>query len=190
MSSCGARFLTLVAIENAERNIDAKADKGLDVRALAAQVQTESRIGGAVGYSEPVVRPGLVHALYCRPQVWPVVERHLPEFLQRGRKIGEIEWPGDVQFLHRRLIVEQCAELDLSRAQVNEGGLHIGFELHALQFQAVEIDLSDVAGLEAIAADGERAIVELKALARDASTAFCWSTCTKAVRRSKSRFRS
>ena len=58
-------------------------------------------------------------------------------------------------------------QLDLGGPQVDQGGLHIGFELDALYLQAVEVDLCDIAGLEAVAADFKEAIVELEARARD-----------------------
>ncbi len=45
--------------------------------------------------------------------------------------------------------------------------MHVGFELDALQLQAVEIDLGDIAGFVAVAADGERAVVEIQTLACD-----------------------
>ena len=70
--------------------------------------------------------------------------------------------PAHVQLLDRRAIVEQHLKLDLGGAQVDQGGLHVGFELDALQLQAVEVDLCDIAGFVAVAAHGERAVVEIQ----------------------------
>ena len=110
--------------------------------------------------------------MYRRPQVRPGVECVLPEFLQRGQDLRVVESPADVQLLDRRAIVEQRLKLDLSRAQVDQGSLHVGFELDALQLQAVEVHLGDIAGLVAVAADSEHAVVELQAFARDRQHGF------------------
>ena len=48
------------------------------------------------------------------------------------------------------MVVEQCQQVDFCGAQVDEGGLQIGFVLETLEFKAVEIDLGDIAGLKAV----------------------------------------
>ncbi len=110
--------------------------------------------------------------LYRRAQVGAGVKRVLAQLLQRGEDFLEVEWPGDVQFLDRSAIVEQHLKLDLGGAQVDEGGLHVGFELYALQLQAVEVHLGDIAGFEAVAAHGKRAVVEIETLACDGEHGF------------------
>jgi hypothetical protein len=47
----------------------------------------------------------------------------------------------------------------MSWSAKSNGGLHVRFVLHALQFQSVEIDLRDIAGVEAIVADLEHVVV-------------------------------
>ena len=86
--------------------------------------------------------------------------------------------------------LSSSAKLDLGGAQVDQGSLHVGFKLNALQLQPVEVHLGDVAHLQAVAADFEHAIVVFRLSRVTTSTAFCCSTCTKAARRSKSRLRS
>ena len=78
---------------------------------------------------------------------------------------AEIERPGDVELLHRGAVVEQHQELDLGRAHAGFRGLDVGFELNALQLQAVQVHAGDVAGLETVAAHGQQAVVVGQALA-------------------------
>ena len=99
-------------------------------------------------------RSALVSSAFCR----------IPP---RDQNLRVIERPDDVQLLDRRAVVEQRLELDLSRAQVDQGSLHVGFELDALQLQAVEVHLRDIARLVPVAAHSEHAVIELEALARD-----------------------
>ena len=61
--------------------------------------------------------------------------------------------------LDGRTVVHQRQKLDFGRSQVGFGGLHIGFELDALQFQAVQVHLCDVAGLEPVAAHHQQPVV-------------------------------
>ena len=81
------------------------------------------------------------------------------EFVERQDLFGEFERPGDVELLDGRAIVEQRQQLNLGGSQVDQRGLQIGFELHALEFQAVQIDLGDVAGFESLAAYPQQAVV-------------------------------
>ena len=77
------------------------------------------------------------------------VQRDVPEFLERPQLFAEIEPPGDVELLDRRAVVHKHQKLDLGRPQIHRRGFEVGFELNPLQFQAVQIHLGDVAGLEA-----------------------------------------
>ena len=85
-------------------------------------------------------------------QVGPGGQRALAKFLQAGQRLGEVEGAGDIELIHGSAVVEQREELDLSRAHVDRGGLDIGFVLHALQFETVQVHPRNVAGLEAVAA--------------------------------------
>ncbi len=59
----------------------------------------------------------------------------------------EIERTVDVELLHRRAVIQQRQKLNLRRTQIDLRGLHIGLELDALQLQANQIHLRDVARL-------------------------------------------
>ena len=60
--------------------------------------------------------------------------------------------------LDRRAIVQQRQKLDLGGAQIHFRGLHIGFELHALQLQPIEIHLRDIAGFISVATDCQHVV--------------------------------
>ena len=57
------------------------------------------------------------------------------------KRIGKIEGPVDVELLHRRAVVQQLQQLNLGRAQIDDGRLEFRLVLHAQQLDAVEIDL-------------------------------------------------
>src|ERR1019366_763409 len=117
----GAQFLTLIAIENAERKSHAEPDVV---------------IGGGF-------------------QVGASVERDLAEIVEGLDLFGKFVGAGDVELFDGRAIVEQGEHLNLGSAQADFGGLQVGLVLHALQLEAVEIDLGNVSGVEALAADFE-----------------------------------
>ena len=85
-------------------------------------------------------------------------------YFNRLREFVEIEWADDIQPVDRRVVVEQRAKLDFRGAQIDQGGLRVGFKLNALQLQAIEVDAGDVPHLQALAADIEHAIVISEAL--------------------------
>ena len=72
--------------------------------------------------------------------------------------VDEIERAGDIELLDRRPIVQQGQKLDLGRAQIHRGRFEVGLELDALQLQAIEVHLGQIARLEAVAIHGELAI--------------------------------
>src|SRR5262249_2984013 len=100
-------------------------------------------------------------------------ERRLTQFVERSCRRDEVVWARDVELLdRRRLIVEQPEELDLRGSQVHLGGLNVGFVVHALELQAVEIELCDVAGLESRAAKREHLVVARKVVRRERTERF------------------
>ena len=64
------------------------------------------------------------------------------------------------------LVVQQLQQLDLGRAQVDDGCLQLRLILHAQQLDAIQVDLRNVAGLEAIAADVDDLVVVVKVVLR------------------------
>jgi hypothetical protein len=67
--------------------------------------------------------------------------------------------PDHIELLDRRAVVEKLQKLNLGGAQVDDGGLNLRLVLHAQQLDAVQVDLGDVAGVEAVAADLDDVVV-------------------------------
>ena len=88
-------------------------------------------------------------------QVRPRIQRLRAHLFHRRDALREVEWPAHVEAVHQGPVVEQVQQLYLGGAQIDLRRLQIGFVLHPLQLQAVQIHLRDVAHLEAVAADGQ-----------------------------------
>ena len=69
------------------------------------------------------------------------------------QRIGKIKWPGHVELFHRGVVVEQLKKLNFCRTQIDDSRLNLRLVLDAQQLDAVEIDLGNVSGFEAVAAD-------------------------------------
>ena len=93
---------------------------------------------------------GLLNRLQRRLQVRPRSQRRIAIGVQRLQIIAEIEWTCHVELVDRRAVVEQLQELNLGGAQIYDRGFNLRLVLHAQQFDAVQIDLADGAGLEAL----------------------------------------
>src|ERR1019366_1043739 len=117
------------------------------------------RMGLAVGNRQFVIGLGFVHSLDGGLQVGPRVQSRLPELVAWRQLVVEVVGPSHVDLFNRSSVVEQRQQLDLCVFQVLLGGLQIGFILHLLQFQPVEIDLRNVAGAEASSTDIEHVVV-------------------------------
>ena len=109
---------------------------------------------------------GQFHVLHGSLQVRPRFQGDVPEFLEGRKLVGEIERPGDVESLDRRPVVQEHQELDLGRAKIHHRRFEVGFELDALQLQAIQIHLRQVAGLEALAIHVEFAVPVVQVLLR------------------------
>ena len=70
----------------------------------------------------------------------------------------------DIELLDRRPVVQQGQKLDLGRAQIHRGHFEVGLELDALQLQAIEVHLGQVARLEAIAIHRQLAVPVIQVL--------------------------
>ena len=110
-----------------------------------------------VGSVEPLAIASLWFVFDCSIawiaalQVGTRIERCLVKVVERLQVVGEIERPGYIELIDRRAVVQQLQQLDLCRAQVDDRRLDLRLILHAQQFDAVQIDLCQVAGLEAVA---------------------------------------
>ncbi len=121
-------------------------------------VEGEGGIGGTVGDGQLVIDPGLVDGLRGGLQIGAGIHRQVAKLVQRHDPVGEVEGAGDVELVHRRALVQQLQQLDLGGAQVDLRRLVVGFVLHALQLQALQVQLGDIAGGQAIAGDGQFAV--------------------------------
>jgi hypothetical protein len=61
---------------------------------------------------------------------------------------------------------KQLQQLNLRRAQIDQRRLQFRLILHALQLDAVQIDLGDIAGMKAVAADLDDLVVVLQIVLR------------------------
>ncbi len=97
-------------------------------------------------------------------QIRPRCQRGIAELLHGRQPVDEIEWAGDVELVDWGAVAEQTQDLDLGGPQVHGGRFQVGFELHALQFQPVEVHLRQVACLKAPAIHVEFAVPILQVL--------------------------
>src|SRR5580692_11001827 len=158
-----AQLFALVGVEDAQGNADTGSDSvqgvGVVVGAIVGIPQADGGIGRAVSLGQLVVGFCLLHREYGGAQVRAGVERLFAIVVEREQVLGEIERSVDVVALDRPAIVEHGQQVDLGGAKVDQRGLHIGFVLQALEFEAVEVDLGDVAGLVTFAADLQDLVV-------------------------------
>ena len=108
----------------------------------------------------------LVDGLHGGPEVRPCLEGDGAE-LREGRDcFRKVKGSRHVELLDGRPVVQEREELDLRRAQVHRGSLHVRFILDALQLQAVQVDAGDVPCPEALAAHIEDVVVVGEVLSR------------------------
>ena len=101
----------------------------------------------------------LIDGLHGGLEVRPCLERDSAK-LRKGRNLlGKVKGPRHVELFDRRPVIQQHQKLDLRRAQVDRGGLHVRFILDALQLQAVQVDARDIPCLESFAAHLKHVVV-------------------------------
>ena len=64
------------------------------------------------------------------------------------------------------MIVQQRQDLDFVGTQIHQRGNHVGFELHALQFQVLQIGLRQIAQLQTFAIHIQFAVPVLQVFLR------------------------
>ena len=111
--------------------------------------RAESWIGGTIGDGKFVIGLRLLDGLDRRPQVRPVVQRNLVIIAKRLKFRAELKEPRYIELIDRRAVVEQQQKLNLLLAQIDDCGFDFRLVLHALKFYPRQIDLGQVAGLEA-----------------------------------------
>ncbi len=104
----------------------------------------------------------LLDCLERRLQVRPCCHCGIQVILQRIQRIAEVKWAGYVKRVYRRTVVAHLQKLNLCSVQVHGRRLDLRLVLHALQLDAIEIDLCDVARLEAVLAYLDDVVVVVK----------------------------
>ena len=95
-------------------------------------------------------------------QIRPRVHRNFAKLVTGRKPVAEIIWLGNVELFKRSSIIQQSEQLNFGGAEIDLSSLQVGFVLHALQLQPVEIDLRYISSMEAISADLEHVVVVRK----------------------------
>ena len=106
----------------------------------------------------------LVHGLHGGLQIGAAVEGGGAHLVERGELFLKVVDAGDVVLIHRGALVEQHQKSDLGGAQADQRGFQVALILHALQLQAVQVNLRDVSGGKAGAADLQHMVVVLEVI--------------------------
>src|SRR5262249_9117123 len=123
-----------------------------------ARVDRESRVGRAVGDGQLMIALGFVNRLQCRPEIRALVERDLPQIVERASELHEVERSSDVELVDGRPIVQEHQQLNLRGPDVHLSGLQVGLVLDTLKLQSVQVDLRDVPHLKAVSTYGENLV--------------------------------
>src|ERR1700689_4128003 len=165
-----AQLFALVGIEDAQRNADAGPESvqgvGVVEGAVVGVPEADGGVRRTVSLGQLVIGFGLLLGKYGGAEVRTSVERLLAIVVEREQVFGEIERSVDVVALDWPAVVKQSEQVDLGGAEVDERGLHVGFVLQTLEFEAVEVDLGDVAGLVTVAADLQHLVVVTEIILR------------------------
>ena len=110
-----ALLLSLIAIENPQRKSHADPEVCVD-RRIAPEIEADGRIGRSIRQCEAVIGVGFVYGLLpllLNPAGCPAL---IGGFVQCGNLLREVVWPGDIELVNRRSIVEQCKQLESSQS--------------------------------------------------------------------------
>src|SRR5262249_39109929 len=108
------QLLALIAIEDAQRNADARAKPGAQwwsavVRGrLIAHIYAQSRIGRPVRDRQAMIDRRLGHGLVRRLEIGTRVGGGLPQRVLRRYRLCEVVHPCDVELVERCALVEQA----------------------------------------------------------------------------------
>ena len=111
-----------------------------------------------------MVGPGLIDGSHCGLEVRPCLEGNRAKLREGRNLVGKVEGSRHVELFDGRPVIQQHQKLDLCRAQVDRGGLQVGFILDALQLQAVQVDARDIPCLESFATQIKHVVVIGKVL--------------------------
>ena len=112
----GAQFLSLVLVEDTQRNVHTDPGIGIDGRA-SSEVETEGCIGRAVRHGELVIGRRLVHRIHRGFQVEADIEGDLAHFIQGQQCLRELEQASYGELFDRRAIVQQREQVAMRRFQ-------------------------------------------------------------------------
>ena len=94
---------------------------------------------------------GLLNGLQSRPQIRTGVEGLLAHLVKRCDLPRKVEGAADVELIHRRPVIQEHEKLDFRGFQTLFCDLQVGFILHSLKLQPVQIHLGNRAGFEPFA---------------------------------------
>ena len=130
-----AFLLALIAVEDAQRNAHAGADRlraiGIVGRGVICEPACEGRIGRAVRHGQLVVGLGLLNRLQRRLQVGPRRQRGIAVGFQRLQRIAEIEWTRHIELVYRGAVIQHLQELNFRGAQIDDRRFDLRLVLHA-----------------------------------------------------------
>src|ERR1700722_10351476 len=119
-----AQLLSLIAVEDAQRNADIDAEIEIDGR-ITAEVEAEGWVGRSVRFGQFVVGVRLVDSLHRGLQVGSRVLRDEPVGVERVDLIVEVEDSGYVEFFDWGAVVQKHQQLNAGRSQIHFGGLQV-----------------------------------------------------------------
>src|SRR5208337_1259141 len=95
-------------------------------------------------------------------KIGPCFQCRITVTLQGLQVIAEVERAGHVELVYRSAIVEHLQKLDLCCAQVDYRRFDLRLILNSQQFDAVKINLGDVASFQTGATDVDNLVVVLE----------------------------
>src|ERR1019366_9119513 len=156
-----ARLLSLIAVEDAQRDVHAQTHVERD-RRIAREIHPEGGVRRTVGNRQLVVRPRLLDGLYGGLQIRPRRLGDAVELFEPQHLLLKLKWARDVELVHRRLFVEHHSQGDLGGARVGQRALVIALVLHPLQEHAVQVHARNAAGLQPAAEDRQLLVVVIQ----------------------------
>ena len=98
-------FLSLIAIEDPKRKINADAEVGVD-RRVASYIESDGGIGRSIRPCQAMVGLCFIHRLQCRHQIRASGQSSLPDFIQRRKLLGKIKRSSDIELFDRGTVIE------------------------------------------------------------------------------------
>ncbi len=144
-------FVALIAIKNAQRDVEAKA--GRVVNAGAVVIALERGIRSSIRIGQLYIGVRHAHSRLSCAVIGPCRQGPLLPISQAPRYGGWNKIPHDIEAAIGLGVAHQRLQLVAGLNQVHLRRAFIGFELGQLQIEPFEIKLPDVAGFKTIVVD-------------------------------------